>query len=47
MEKKNKFVIITPSYNNEEWVEPNLTTVQQIIHLKKLIILLKMIKDLL
>ena len=26
MEKKNKFVIITPSYNNEEWVEPNLAS---------------------
>ena len=26
MEKNNKFVIITPSYNNEEWVEPNLAS---------------------
>lgn len=26
MEKKNKFVIITPSYNNEDWVEANLAS---------------------
>jgi len=26
MEKKNKFVIITPSYNNENWVETNLAS---------------------
>ena len=26
MEKKNKFVIITPSYNNEDWAEANLAS---------------------
>ena len=27
MEKKNKFKIIIPSYNNEEWVEPNMASI--------------------
>lgn len=27
MEKQNKFKIIIPSYNNEEWVEPNMASI--------------------
>ena len=27
MEKQNKFRIITPSYNNEEWIEYNLASI--------------------
>ena len=27
MEKQNKFKIVIPSYNNEEWVEPNVASI--------------------
>lgn len=27
MEKQNKFKIVIPSYNNEQWVEPNVASI--------------------